>query len=122
MFHYSSDGIEEYTISVTGFFNKCIENIVPTVTVRTYTNQKPWITGNIRTKLKGRAAAFKLIRNPAMPSDEPSNSQSVNTGLRSNRTTPAPTLVGCGRACKLLQTTKGRTTESSPVARAYQTS
>jgi hypothetical protein len=27
--------------------------------VRTYPNQKPWITGNIRTKLKGRPAPFK---------------------------------------------------------------
>ena len=46
MFRDSSDGIEEYTTSVTGFINKCIEDIVPTVTVRTYPNQKPWITGN----------------------------------------------------------------------------
>ena len=57
---YSSDGIEEYTTSVTGFINKCIEDVVPTVTVRTYTKQKQWITGNILTELKGRAAAFKV--------------------------------------------------------------
>ncbi|CDQ63715.1 unnamed protein product [Oncorhynchus mykiss] len=70
------------------------------VTVRTYPNQKPWITGNICTELKGRAAAFKkLTRIPAMPWDEPSNMQSVNTGLSLNHTTPAPTLVLCGRAC-----------------------
>jgi hypothetical protein len=62
--------------------------------VCTYPNQKPWITGNILTELKGRAATF----NPAMPSDEPSNQQSVNTGLRSNRTTPAY------RMCQGLQT------------------
>jgi hypothetical protein len=30
------------------------------VTVRTYLKQKPWITGNIHTELKGRAAAFKV--------------------------------------------------------------
>jgi hypothetical protein len=34
-----------------------------------------------------------LIRNPAMPSDKPSNRQSVHTGLRLNPTTPAPVLV-----------------------------
>ena len=50
---------EEYTTSVTGFISKCIDDVVPTVTVRTYPNQKPQITGNIRTELKGRAAAFK---------------------------------------------------------------
>ena len=60
MFRDSSKGIEEYTTSVTEFINKCIEDVIPTVTVRTYPNQRPWITGNIRTELKGRAAAFKV--------------------------------------------------------------
>jgi hypothetical protein len=41
--------------------------------------------------------------------------QSVNTELRSNRTTPAPTPVGCRRACKCLQTTKGSTAKNCPV-------
>ena len=30
------------------------------MTVCTYLNQKPWITGNIHTELKGRPAAFKV--------------------------------------------------------------
>ena len=63
MFRNSSDGIEEYTTSVNGFINKCIEDVVCTVTVRAYSNQKPWITGNIRNELKGRAALFK-VRDP----------------------------------------------------------
>ena len=60
MFRDSSNDIEENTTSVTGFINKCIEDIVHSVTVHTYPIQKPWITGNIRTELKGRAAAFKV--------------------------------------------------------------
>ena len=59
MFRDSSNGTEEYTTSVTGFINKCIDDVMPTVTIHTYPNQKPWITGNIRTKPKARAAAFK---------------------------------------------------------------
>ena len=59
MFRGYSDGIEEYTTSVTGFINKCIDDVVPIVTIRTYSKQKPWITSNIRAELKGRAAAFK---------------------------------------------------------------
>jgi hypothetical protein len=123
----SSDGIEEYTTSVTGLINKCIEDIVPTVTVRTNTNQKPCITGNIRNELKGRAAAFK------QPDSNPDaykkshyalrrtiKQARVNTGLRLNRTTTALMLVGCGRACKLLWTTKGSTAASCPVTRAYR--
>jgi hypothetical protein len=54
----SSENIEEFTTSVTCFINKCIDDVVPTVTVRNYPNQKPWITGNIYTEIKARAAAF----------------------------------------------------------------
>jgi hypothetical protein len=129
MFRDSSDGIEEYATSVTGFIYKCIEDVVPTVTEHIFPKQKPWTTGNIRTELKGRAATFKvrdstrkLIRNPTMPYDEPSNRQSVNTGLRFNHTTPALTLVLCGSACILLQITKGSTAASCPVTQAYHTS
>jgi hypothetical protein len=50
---------EEYTTLVIGFINKCINDFIPTVTVRIYPNQKPWITGSICTELKARAAAFK---------------------------------------------------------------
>ena len=60
MFWDFSDGIEEYTTSVSGFINKSIEDVVPTVTVLTYPTQKPWITGNIHSELKGRAVAFKV--------------------------------------------------------------
>ena len=45
MFWVSSDGIEEFTTSVTGFINKCIDDVVPTVTVHSYHNQKP---GNMK--------------------------------------------------------------------------
>ena len=55
MFRDSSNGIEEYTTAVIG----CVDDVDPPVTVRTYTNQKPWNTGNIRIELKARAAAFK---------------------------------------------------------------
>ena len=51
MFWDSSNGIEEYITSVIGFITKCIDDVIPTVTVRTYCtypNQKPLITGNIR--------------------------------------------------------------------------
>ena len=41
MFWYSSDGIEEYTTSVIGFINKCPDDFIPTVTVRTFPNQNP---------------------------------------------------------------------------------
>ena len=50
MFRDSSDGIKEYNTSVTGFINKCIRDAIPTVTVRTYPNQKPWRQHSHRAK------------------------------------------------------------------------
>ena len=60
MFWDSSDGIEEYTTSGTGFINNWIDDVVPTVTVRTYPHHKPWTTSNIRPELKGRVSSFKV--------------------------------------------------------------
>ena len=35
-----------------------IDDVVHTMIVHTYPNQKPWITGNIDSELNARAAAF----------------------------------------------------------------
>jgi hypothetical protein len=59
MFLDSSNGIEEYTTSVISFINKYIDDVIPTVTVRTYPNQMPWITGKICIELKAKASALK---------------------------------------------------------------
>jgi hypothetical protein len=75
-----------------GFINKCIDNIVPTVIVCTFPNQKPWITGNSRI---ARVSAFK-VRD--MPSDKPSKKLCVKTGIRLNPIILIIPLVGCGRA------------------------
>ena len=129
MFQDSSNGIEEYITSVTGVINKYIDDIVPTVTLRTYPNQKPWITGNIRTDIKARAAAFKeWDTNPdaykkscyALRRTIKQANRQYRTKIESYYT--GSTLVGCGRACKLLRTTKGNPTASCPVTRAYQMS
>ena len=103
MFRDSSNGIEEYTTSVINFINKGIDDIVPTVTVRTYPNQKPWITGNIRNELKARAAAFKEQEtNPDTYKKSCSalrqTIKQAKCQYRTNPTTPALMLVGCGRA------------------------
>ena len=36
----------------------CIGDVSPTVTIKTYPNQKPWIDGSICAKLKVRTTAF----------------------------------------------------------------
>jgi hypothetical protein len=127
MFQDSSDGIEEYTTSVTGFINKCIEDVVPTVTVLTYPNQKPWITDNICTELMGRAAAFKVWdSNPeAYKKSCYALRRTVKQAKRQYRakTESFYTISNARLVWQDLQTiTEGSTAESCSVTRAYQMS
>jgi hypothetical protein len=53
MFQVASDNnIDKYTDTVTEFIRKCIGDVVPTVTIKSYPTQKPWIDGSIHAKLK----------------------------------------------------------------------
>ncbi|CDQ59754.1 unnamed protein product [Oncorhynchus mykiss] len=67
MFRIASDNnIDEYADSVSEFISKCIGDVVPTATIKTFPNQKPWIDGSIRAKLKAQTTAFnqgKATRN-----------------------------------------------------------
>ena len=59
MFRIASDNnIDVYSDSVSKFISKCISDVVPIATIKTVPNQKPWIDGSIRTKLKARTSAF----------------------------------------------------------------
>ncbi len=55
----SDDDIEAYSDTVTCFIRKCIEDVVPTKTIRIYPNQKPWINSDVRSALSARTSAFK---------------------------------------------------------------
>uniref|UniRef100_A0A8L0DJB6 Reverse transcriptase domain-containing protein n=1 Tax=Oncorhynchus mykiss TaxID=8022 RepID=A0A8L0DJB6_ONCMY len=59
MFRIASDNnIDEYADSVSEFIRTCVEDVVPIATSKTFPNQKPWIDGSIRVKLKARTTAF----------------------------------------------------------------
>lgn len=51
MFRESADNTDELTNSVTGFMRKCIGNVVPTMKVRCFPNQKPWINTEVGAKV-----------------------------------------------------------------------
>ncbi len=55
----SDDDIEAYSDTVTCFIRKCIEDVVPTKTIRIYPNQKPWINSDVRSALSAWTSAFK---------------------------------------------------------------
>ena len=70
--------------SVSEFISKCIGDVIPTASIRTFPNQKQWIDGSISAKLKARTTAFnqgKVTGNTnslAIPSARQSNKLSVS--------------------------------------------
>ncbi len=55
----SEDDIEAYSDTVTCFIRKCIDDVVPTKTIRIYPNQKLWINSDVWSALSARTSAFK---------------------------------------------------------------
>ena len=54
----STNNIDEYADSVREFISKCIGDVVPTASIKTFPNQKPWNDGSIHAKLNSRTTAF----------------------------------------------------------------
>ena len=54
----SKNNIDKNTDMVTEFIRKCIGDVVSTVTIKTYPNQKLWLDSSVRAKLKVQTTAF----------------------------------------------------------------
>lgn len=52
------EDINSLTDTVTDYINFCMENTIPTRTVRCFSNNKPWITPDIKALLKEKKRAF----------------------------------------------------------------
>ena len=55
---YAED-IDGLTHFITDYVNFCVENTVPTKTIRCFSNNKPWINPDIKALLKEKKRAFK---------------------------------------------------------------
>ncbi len=58
MFRASSSDISEFTDVAVSFVNTLTEQATETVTIRTFSNQKPWVDRTIRDAVNDRTAAF----------------------------------------------------------------
>ncbi|KAI3375849.1 hypothetical protein L3Q82_004127 [Scortum barcoo] len=52
------EDIDSLTHCLTDYINFCVENTVPTRTVRSFSDSKPWITPDIKALLKEKRRAF----------------------------------------------------------------
>ncbi len=58
MFRASSSDVSEFTDVALSFVNTLTEQATETVTIRTFTNQKPWVDRSIRDAVNHRTAAY----------------------------------------------------------------
>ncbi|TWW59246.1 hypothetical protein D4764_06G0007760, partial [Takifugu flavidus] len=57
-FNAHGEDIENLTKCITDYIDFCVENTVPTRTVRSFSNSKPWITRDMKALLKEKKRAF----------------------------------------------------------------
>ncbi|KAI3376583.1 hypothetical protein L3Q82_016463, partial [Scortum barcoo] len=55
---FKDTDINTYTDAVIGYIGKCIDDVVPRITVQTFPNQKPWVNGEVCAKLKAQTDAY----------------------------------------------------------------
>ncbi len=58
MFQASSSDISEFTDVALSFVNMLTEQATETVSIRTFSNQKPWVDRTIRAAVNKRIAAY----------------------------------------------------------------
>ncbi len=58
MFRASSSDFSEFTDVTLSFVNMVTEQTTETVTIRTFSNQKPWVDSTIRDAVNHRTAAY----------------------------------------------------------------
>ena len=53
------EDMDSLTGCITDYINFCVDNTVPTSTVRCFSNSKPWINPGIKAFLKEKKRAFR---------------------------------------------------------------
>ena len=53
------EDLDDLTDCITGYINFCVDSVVPTVTVRCFPNNKPWVTRDIKVLLNEKKRAFR---------------------------------------------------------------
>ncbi len=59
MFRASSSDVSEFTDVAVSFINTLTEQATETVTIRTFSNQKPWVDRSIRDAVNHRTASIQ---------------------------------------------------------------
>ena len=58
IFHTGTSSLDEAADAVSSYVNFCVDNVISCKTVKSYPNNKPWVTTQLKD-LKGKQFAFR---------------------------------------------------------------
>ncbi|MCJ8729503.1 hypothetical protein PDJAM_G00107090 [Pangasius djambal] len=85
--------LEEYATSVTSYISKCIDNVTVSKTITSRSNQKPWMTAEVRALLRTRDSAFRAGDKVALRTNALNDFYArfeAQNGMTARKTTPSP--------------------------------
>ena len=115
--------------SAVEFKRKCIGDVVSTVTITTYPNQKPWMVELAQNwkcepphlTMERRLGIWRNTNSVVIPSTRQSNKQNVSTETKWSSNSTAQTWDVCGRVYRQSRTTKGKPAMSWTATSCFQT-
>ena len=115
----SSVSIQDYAEYVTGYISTCVDNIVPTLQVTRFPNQKPWINSQVRHMLRARSIAFKSGNETEYKAAKYALEKAIRAAKRQYRVKldgfySTADSGGCGKACSTSLTTGPPPAPSAP--------
>ncbi len=106
--------LQEYTVTVTAYIKKCMDDVTVTKTITTRANQKPWMTAEVRGLLKTRDEAFRSGDKAALKTARANLSCGIKNAKRSyaqkinNHFTDSRDTRSCGKPFRPSLTTSPR--------------
>ncbi|GAA6107150.1 piezo-type mechanosensitive ion channel component 1-like, partial [Tachysurus ichikawai] len=82
-----SVNLEEYMSTVTSYIGKCIDDVTVSKTITTRSNQKPWMTANVRALLRTRDLAFRTGDRVALRTARAKLSRAIREAKRAHAQT-----------------------------------
>lgn len=79
-----STNLEEYTASVTSYISKCIDDVTFSKTITTRSNQKPWMTAEVRALLRTQDSAFRIGDKTALRTARAKLSRAIREAKRAH--------------------------------------
>ncbi|XP_077578764.1 uncharacterized protein LOC144200462 [Stigmatopora nigra] len=79
------EDIDSLTHCITDYINFCVENIVPSKKVRCYSNNKPWVTRDLRALLNKKKRAFRSGEKESLKTVQKELKREIRRGKTSYR-------------------------------------